>query len=147
MKKLLALIASVFTLTAFAHNETVSFTHNGIETWGRVYYACSYVESQTKSHLEALGATNIDVDCRGGIEWDRMWPVSVTATFDAPALQGNEVAVVKTIKSRPGNESCSINVLIMKTILPKFGNVSVLEKRDRCSGPNTRWSYKLNVLE
>ena len=148
MKKLIAAVLCALSLSAVAATETVKFSHNGIETWGRSYFSCDTVEAQTERALKALGATQINVDCTGGIRPGQMWlPVSVTASFEVAALQGNETAVTKTIKSRPGQESCSMNVLIMKSVLPKFSNVTVLEKRDRCSSPNTRWSYTVSILQ
>ena len=146
MKKILCLVALTLSFTAVAFEEKVSFTHFENQGWGYAYYSCDYAESQTEKHLEVLGATNVSVRCNGGIEHGRMWPVSVTATFDAPVLSGREIAEVVKVKGDRRNPSCGLNVAIWKAILPKFSNVTVLSKKDSCSFADTNYSYELSIV-
>lgn len=141
MKTLLAGI--VLSLSFSAAAESVSFSYSGYEAWGRTYYSCDYVETQTEEVLEVFGATNVRVSCFGGVEYGRMSPVSVTATFELPVLVG---AVERTtIKGDKWNPSCGINVAIVKNLLPAFSNVKVLSKNDRCSSERSNYSYELEI--
>lgn len=141
MKTLFAAI--VLSLSASAFAESVSFSYSGFEAWGRSYYACDYVEAQTEEVLELFGATNIDVSCFGGIEYGRVSPVSVKATFDAPFMTG--VVERTTLKGDRWNPSCGVNVAIINGVLPKFSNVTVLSKNDRCSSERSNYSYELEI--
>ena len=78
MKYLLGLSLIVFSLSSFAR-EQVSFYYAGIEGWGRSYYSCDYVEDQTSKVLELFGATDININCFGGIDYGRFpSPVSLS---------------------------------------------------------------------
>lgn len=144
MKKLIALAALALSVSSFAA-EKVSFTYSGFEGWGRTYYSCDYVEAQTEKYLELFGATQIDVTCFGGIEFGRMSPVSVSARFEVPALQGNEVATEVKVEGDRFNPSCGINVSIIRNILPKFSNVEVLKKSDSCAFASSNYSYTFSI--
>lgn len=146
MKKLFAAVVCALSLSAFAGSEKVSFGYSGIEGWGQSYYSCDYAEAQTEKHLATLGATQVDVRCTGGIEFGRMWPVSVTATFDLPVLSGRNEAEAVTIKGERRNPACGLNVAIIKAILPKFSNVTVLAKNDSCAFASSTYSYDLSIV-
>jgi hypothetical protein len=142
LKTLLAALALTLSLSAFA--DSVSFTYSGLESEGRVYYACDYAEAQTEKFLTVFGATNVDVRCFGGIEFGRMEPVSISATFDQPMLDG--VIEQVTVKGDRWNPACGLNVAIIKNLLPKFGNVTVVSKNDSCSTMRSNYSYDFSIV-
>jgi hypothetical protein len=144
MKKLIALIAMIFSLTAFA-KETVSFTYFGNEGFNRSFYACSYVEGQANSYLELFGATNIEVYCSGGIQpWGSMQPVSLNASFDLPAVTGQHVDAVQ-VDGDSSSPACGLNVRLIKELLKKFSNVAVVQKDDACAFAGSNYHYQLNI--
>ena len=146
MKKLFAVVALVLSFSSFAA-EKASFSYSGFEGWGQSYYSCDYVEAQTERVLELFGATETNVRCSGGIEMGRYWgPVSVTATFEAPILSGNEVAEVVKLKGDSWNPACGLNVTIVKSLLPKFSNVTVIKKNDSCAFQRSNYSYEFSIV-
>lgn len=146
MKKLFALVALVLSVSAFAADHKVSFSYSGMEGWGRSYYSCDYVEAQTEKVLELFGAQNAEVSCSGGIQWGQAWPVSVTATWDSPALSGREVAEVVKLKGDSWNPSCGINVAIVKNLVSHFSNVTIVKKSDSCAFANSNYSYEFSIV-
>ena len=146
MKKLFALVALALSVSAFAADHKVSFSYSGIESWGRSYYSCDYVEAQTEKVLELFGAQNIEVRCSGGIEWNQAWPVSVTAKWDAPALSGRDVAETVKLRGDSWNPSCGINVKIVKTLAPLFSNVTIVKKSDSCAFQSSNYSYEFAIV-
>lgn len=141
MKTLLAGIALSLSFGAFA--ESVSFSYSGMETWGQSFYSCDYVQTQTEHVLEIFGATDVHVNCFGGVEFGRMSPVSVNATFELPILNG---AVERlSIKGDRWTPSCGVNVAIIKNLLPVFTNVTVLSKNDSCMNERSNYSYQLEI--
>jgi hypothetical protein len=144
MKKLMALIVMIFSLTAFA-KENVSFTYFGNEGFSHSYYACSYVEDQANAYLQLFGATNIEVYCNGGIQpWGSVQPVSLDASFDLPVVAGHAVEAVK-IDGDTFHASCGINVRIIKELLKKFTNITVVKKDDACGFVDSNYHYELNI--
>lgn len=144
MKKTALLSALLISTSAFAAN--INFTYFGNEGGRQSYYACDYVEDQTQSYLELLGATNIDVRCSGGIQpsgWS-VQPVSIRASYDLPVVTGQSVETVE-IQGDAFNPACGINVRIMKEALKTFSNVEVLKKQDSCAFASSNYYYKLNI--
>lgn len=145
MKTIFAFSFLLISFSSFA-KEQVSFSYSGLEGWGRTYYACDYVEAQTEKVLEMFGATGIDVRCTGGIDLGRFpGPVSVKASFDAPVLSGRDVAEVVKYRGDVWNPGCGLNVTIVKSLLPKFKNVTVLKKNDSCAFANSNYSYEFAI--
>lgn len=142
--KLITLVATLLiSASSFAAN--FSFTYFGNEGGRQSYYACDYVQYQTESYLETLGATNIDVTCHGGIQstWS-IQPVSIRAKYDLPEVTGTSVETVE-LKGDSFNPACGINVRIISEILKTMTNVSVVKKNDSCAFATTNYYYKLNV--
>ncbi len=147
MKKIIALVTLALSLSSLAA-EKVSFSYAGNEGWGQTFYSCDYAESQTEAYLELFGATEIDVNCFGGISAGTIIsPVSVTAKFELPVLNGTEVAQVVDVKGDTWNPACGINVYIVKRLLPKFSNVKVLSKSDACAFQSSNYSYKFSITK
>lgn len=148
MKKFLAILALVSSVSAFAAKEKISIHYSGFEGWGRTYYACDYVEHQTESFLKLFGATQIDVRCTGGIQpYGSAWPVSLTATFETPTLVGNEVETVEKVDGDSRSPACGLNTTIVKKLLPLFPNVKVLKKNAGCGFSTSNYSYTFSILK
>ena len=143
MKTAALLFALIVSGSVFAKN--ISFTYFGNQGGNQSYYACSYVEDQTQSYLELLGATNIDVRCSGGISggWS-MQPVSIRASYDMAEVTGTSVELVE-IKGDSSNPACGLNVKIIKEILKTLTNVEVLKKDDSCAFVTSNYYFKLNI--
>jgi hypothetical protein len=146
MKKLIAVMALALSVSAFAADHKVSFSHGGMNGWGQSYYSCDYAEAQTEKVLALFGAQNAEVTCSGGIQYGQMWPVSVTASWDAPALSGREVAEVVKLKGDTWNPSCGLNVAIVKNLVSHFANVTVVKKSDSCAFANSNYSYEFSIV-
>lgn len=144
MKTFMASLAIIFSFSA-ASAEKFSFTYFGNEGWGQTYYACDYVEAQTEKVLEMFGATEISVNCFGGIDFGRVSPVSISATFEAPVLMGNEAPAMVKYQGDSFNPACGVNVAIVKAALPKFSNVKVLKKSDSCAFASSNFSYEFEI--
>lgn len=148
MKKFLAILALVSSVSAFAAKEKISIHYSGFEGWGRTYYACDYVEYQAESFLKLFGATQIDVRCTGGIQpYGSAYPISLTATFETPTLVGNEVEVVEKVEGDFRSPACGLNTTIVKKLLPLFSNVKVLKKSDGCGFASSNYSYTFSILK
>jgi hypothetical protein len=143
MRNTLLLAAMFISGSAFAAK--ISFTYFGNEGGRQSYYACSYVEDQTISYLELLGATNIDVSCSGGISsgWTAQ-PVGLRASYDLPEVSGSDSEIVE-IKGDSFNTSCGVNVRIIKEVLKTFTNVEVVKKDDSCAFATSNYYYKLKI--
>jgi hypothetical protein len=146
MKKLMAVVALVLSVSAFAR-ENVTITYSGYEGWGRSYYSCDYAEARTETVLELFGATNVSVTCSGGLDRGHYWgPIRVKASFDLPVLAGNEVAETVKFRSTGSNTSCALNVKIVKSLLPSFDNVTVVKKNDSCVSASSSYSYEFSIV-
>jgi hypothetical protein len=145
MKKLFVLVTLLFSLPSMA--ATISFTYFGNEGNRQTYYACSYVEDQTQSFLELMGATGIEVYCSGGLSSGGGWsssPVSIRAKYDLPLVTGSAIETVE-VEGDAFNPSCGINVRIIKEVLKTMPFVTVAKKQDSCAFATTNYYYKLNI--
>jgi hypothetical protein len=138
------MILLALSLNALAQSVNVSFTYFGNEGNRQSYYACSYVENQAEKYLELLGATDIDVQCFGGINPSWVAPVSLDASFEVPQLSGSEGEIVE-IKGDHWNPSCGINVRMIREFLKKFPHVKVLKKDDHCAFSSSNYYYQLEI--
>jgi hypothetical protein len=147
--KFMTVIAVLFAVSEAGASEYVTKkmnwsprTYNGGTA---TYYNCQSVESTVESHLEALGAQNIQVNCNGGIEMGWTMPANVTAKFDVSVTPGFGAVREITLK---GTESCYLNSEFLDAAIPMFPGIKVLSKRASCSGGRLdRWSYSLSITE
>jgi hypothetical protein len=145
MKSLVFLLALTTTASVFAQTHKVSFTHFGNRGGNQSYYACSFVESQAYKYLELLGATDVRVRCSGGIQsggWHPQ-PVSVTATFQLPALTGVEESL--EIRGDHWNPACGLNTQMLREFIKVMPHVEVVRKSDSCAFHNSNFFYQLNI--
>lgn len=145
MKTLLASIVLSISSFAFSETSTVHFSYFGNDGRNQTYYACSYVEDEAYSHLETLGAMNIETRCSGGIQpWGVSMPISLTAKFTTPVVNGNGTSVVE-IEGDTWNPNCDLNTRMINAFLKEFQNIKVLEKRDGCGFRSSNYYYKLEI--
>ncbi len=146
--------AALFTLilttlsVGSAKADTFSFSYSGWGTWEQTYYTCSAAEDILEGHLEKLGARGVRVSCSGGLEnWGNQWrtmPLSLRATYSVAPTTGGTRSV--RFASRGGRSTgCDFNTRLLNKLIPRFPEVQVVSKRDRCNGSNARWEYVLAV--
>lgn len=102
------------------------------------YYACSYAEAQVEKTLAALGADGISSSCTGGIDHDQLWPVSVTASYEAIVKGQSQVTL-------QGRESCDFNVKLIKAAVQHFG-YEVVEAKSNCWDASGNYKFVINLL-
>lgn len=146
MKKLLVLAAMALSLNSFAADVNVSFTHWGNNSGNQSYYACSYVEDQAHMYLDLFGATDVQVNCTGGIQnsW-YMQPVSVRASFNLPILSGTELVENVTIKGDAFRPACALNVQMIREFLKVMPHISVIKKSDSCAFFSSNYFFELAI--
>lgn len=125
----IALIAGV----AKASDTVFTFNYNN----HNAYYACSYAEAQVAKTLKKLGAEGVETDCKGGIDHNQFWPVSVTATYSS-VVKGE-----RTVQFR-GNESCDFNVKLIKAALEGFEHETV-KAQSSCWDANGSYNFVINL--
>lgn len=130
------------SISAFAVEEKFTVSH--IVAGGYVYYNCDSVEDATEDMLEALGATEINVRCRGGFDnMNPSWSTSarVTANFELP-----EEGVLTSVELR-GRDKCHLATSIYNAVSVHF-DVSN-EDVSRCSSfrPNSRYKITFDVVK
>jgi hypothetical protein len=146
MKHLLSLVVLLFSLSAFAGDQKVTFTYLGNQGGMQSYYACSFVEERAHNWLELFGATDIEVHCSGGLETWSTGPIRVSATFNLPVLSGREVAEVVSVRGDFRNSACGLNTQMVKNFLKVFSNIEVLKKQDSCAFPGSNYSYEFSIV-
>lgn len=147
MKKFLVLILALSSVSAFAYDVRISFTHFGSSVGSQSYYSCSYAEAQAEKWLDLFGATDVEVTCFGGIEDWRMSPVSIDARFNLPVLSGTEVAEVVKVRGDAFNTACGLNVDMVKTFVKYFPNVKILKRNDSCAFSSSNYSYEFSIVK
>ena len=129
--------------------KTFKHTDSGIDGFSRNYYNCDWAEKTVESHLEKLGASNITVNCTGGIEHDiswGMWPVSIVAKFDVPADRTMTENVVLKSSNR-ADSACYFHTKLLNKLLATLVHVTVNSKKTNCMDNSSRWSYDLSVAQ
>lgn len=147
--RLLTVLALAFSVTAFAgefESKRISFspsTHTGGGTVS--YYNCDSVEDMAESHLEDLGAMNVNVRCTGGISNGWNSPAHLSGTFDAPVVVASDKVEILVLR---GNDSCSLNSEFLDMVLPMFSGVTIMSRRASCwGGRMDSWKYTLSVAK
>ncbi len=80
----LGLSAAQASVPAVKAPVTQEFFLNSDFDFGKIYFSCNSVENQFTALLKTLGATDIKVNCIGGIsESSPMWDASVAVTYTA----------------------------------------------------------------
>lgn len=101
------------------------------------YYACSYAEAQVEKTLSALGVEGVLASCTGGIDHGQMWPVSVTASYEA-VVKGETQVVLR------GRESCDFNVKLIKAAVAHLG-LEIAESSNSCWDASGSYRFVINL--
>ncbi len=146
--RMIALLAMVLSFNVLA----VEFSHTdfGNDGFSRHYYSCDFAEAALEGHLEALGATQIDVSCSGGIESWGVFPVTLQARFDLPnATRENHTraTALRLKASSRFNEACFFHTKLLNKLLKVTSNVEVNSRSAHCVDNRSRWSYSVTVFE
>ncbi|GEM_PF-6532437 len=142
MKKLIFQAIFFASFTAFSAEQEVQFIYYGTEEDYEAYYACSYASDQADIYLKSMGATDIKIDCKGGLRGPYDWhdPLKLVASFNyAPLSQEVE------IKSDHLFTACAMNTRMIKEFVKVIPGVSILEKRDKCGHPRNPFYFKLLI--
>lgn len=124
----------LFAFVTSAHANTVSNTQTvKFNFWdNHSFYACSYVERMSENFAKKLGATNISVDCDGGLPY-HTW-VSAEITFTTPEHSEPIVSKLRV------NEACQFNKELIEKLLPAFSPTEV-KRKGFCSDSNGKLRY------
>lgn len=141
----------LFSFNAFSTeyvSKSFSYSDSGRDGNSTNYYSCDYAESALRTHLQTLGAIDINVSCSGGIEFGRFLPVNLESNFKVTALTDPSTAKIEsvTIKSvRRGDSPCFFNTKLLNKLVKNFPNVYVDSKSTSCFDNNTSWNYGLRI--
>jgi hypothetical protein len=144
MKKTLLTLSMILTLPL--HAAEISFSYFGNEGSGSnsTYYSCSYVEDQASYFLNMLGAQKVRVLCTGGLQNWGWTPINLTAKFETPTINGDNIESVE-IHSDPWDAGCTLNTRLINDILKNFNNIEVVEKHDTCPFQDSNYYYLLKI--
>jgi hypothetical protein len=127
----------------------ISYSDSGRDGMTQNFYSCDYAEDTLRSHLEKLGAIDINVHCSGGIEFGRFLPVNLDSTFKVSAAidpTGAQIETV-TIKSKVSDSPCYFNTKLLNQLVKSFPNVKVESKKASCFDNRTSWKYILKIAK
>ncbi len=114
----------------------------------RVYYNCDSVEVRGEELLEELGATNIDVECSGGIDPFNRYPqdayVEATFTVKVEDEKGEGLGMYEDFYFR-SHTSCDLFKSFFKGVKDAF-SFSSLDRVRSCSGRMNNIRIKGTVL-
>jgi len=146
MKKIIVIVSMLLSVAAFAAPQEVTVSYWGHEGGNEHYYSCDLARATAESHLVKLGATEIEVNCSGGIQPSgSMQAIYLNATFNTPDVGDRYVEEVIEIRGDAFNPACGLNVAIIRQFLKVFSNVEVLKKTDSCAFQGSNFFYQLNV--
>jgi hypothetical protein len=140
------LLIALLSISAFAELQSVetSFVVSRFAGVNEVvFYNCDSVERFTETMLEDMGAMNIEVRCRGGIDIfnpNFSTDAFVTTSFLVKSGEGDLTAV--TLQDR---DNCHLANEVFDGVRDEF----VLENVDsrRCTRSNARYKISFDVLK
>ncbi len=152
MKKFLALallMMSTFSTAAFASEaapgSTFNYTFFGNSSGRYTMVACSYAEYVAADFMEKLGATEVSIQCTGGIEPWGIRPLTIRATYTAPDLSEGGQTETVLIESDGRDANCSFDTGLMRALLRDFPNAKKVRASDACFNHDSHYSYELEV--
>ncbi len=86
------------------------------------FYSCDYVRHLTRVTLQQLGATNIQVQCDGGLPYESSNSVTASFSTKQPAPTGIKTALVGTVSNVAlvAHDSCDLNLQIYESVIKHF---------------------------
>jgi hypothetical protein len=138
--KLMSLLLIVFSANVYAQsNEEVGFTYWGYEGRNRSFLSCHYVEGASESILRELDATDVNVRCSGGIEFNTYSPVRASAKFVLPVQE----QIVK-VKSDFG-ANCYFDTTFIEEIARASDRIEIVSGSTHCFRPDSRYNITLKI--
>lgn len=138
--RLLTLFLITISANVYAQsNEEVGFTYWGYEGRNRSFLSCHYVEGASESILRELDATDINVRCSGGIDFNTYSPVRTTAKFVLPSQEQTV-----TIKS-DYNANCYFDTTFIKEIARESSRIEIVSGSTHCFRPDSRYNITLKI--
>lgn len=115
-------------------------------------FTCDYAEGLTTRYLSALGATNVEFNCSGGLPYQETLFVDVKFE-SASAVTKVKIADPKQIKTLgwtdvaiTGNEECSFNTTILDNVVGQFETQN-LSKTETCWDSEGDFNYSMTVIK
>jgi hypothetical protein len=129
--------------------KSFSYSDSGRDGMSQNFYSCDYAESALSSHLEKLGAIDINVRCSGGIEHGSYSPVNLNSSFKVTKFTDPSTAKIEvaTLKSRGSDSPCFFNTKLLNQLVKYFPNVYVDSKKASCFDNRTSWKYVLRIAQ
>lgn len=119
--KSFVMFLAVLISTSAALSEEVKTSTIKFNYWERhSYYSCSYVEGRAELFAKKLGASSVEVDCKGGLPHNDWVQAEIT-------LKTSVNAESNTTKIRI-NEACDFNQKLLEKMLPAFEPSEVVRK-------------------
>lgn len=142
MRAFMVLGLLISSLNAFSAEEKFVVSH--ILPGGYVYYDCDVVEDRTVDMLEALGATDINVRCTGGLDkWNPQFSTSarVKTSFEVPAE--GELTTVEL----KGWQGCYLATTIFENVVENFAVENLDVSNCSTFRPHGKWDISFDVLK
>jgi hypothetical protein len=138
--KLLLIALSLVSSFAFASEGSLNMHYSGFEGRNRVFLSCDYAEDQTRYVLEKLGATNIQTNCFGGIQYGNMSPISIRAKYTTNTSRVGEV-----VDLTDSNGNCFFETALVEEILRDFPYTEILRERGHCFRSNSSYQFQIKL--
>jgi hypothetical protein len=163
-KNLILAVMAILSMTTFANGAFADAvqavkTHNDFtfnlgyhDGWGNeIYFNCDSVEDYTQSLLAKLGATNVKVNCMGGIDpvMPFMPPV-VSVSFDSVraangTLTGAPVNAAWSEVKIHDFDNCFLATSVLNEVKDHF-EIRDLKGADTCSDTNGSYHFSMTAL-
>ena len=97
------------------------------------FYSCDYVRHLTRTTLQQLGATNVHVQCNGGLPYDSTNSVTASFLTAQPAPAGVKTALMGTVSNVAlvAHDECDLNLQIYESVIKHF-HVYSQQEDDTC---------------
>jgi len=140
MKSILLLLAVVFSANLYAQSsESLRMTYWGNEGRNRTFLSCYYVEGSVENILKQLDATDLNVRCSGGIQYNTYSPVSLSAKFVLPVQE-------QTIKIKSDfNSNCYFDTAFIKELINSSDRIEKVSGSTHCFRPDDRYNITLKI--
>lgn len=126
-------------------SERFFFTFTGNWSGNYTMVSCDYAEYVAQDFMRKLGATNVSVNCSGGIQPYGVYPINLNVNYDAVVLGERTRVRTIDIDSQVWNSNCVFDTRLMRTLLREFKNVKPVSQFDSCFQSDSRYSYRLDV--
>lgn len=137
---------------AYFAPQSVEFFVNGDQEFPeQVFYSCDEIESRATELLQTLGATQINVDCQGGIDpFGSYSEPHVSLSFNSlqtskPAVTAPAVSAQFTTVRLQGAEGCDLTQQLLGQVKGLF-DVQSMTGDTSCMSADSPYSLTLTIL-